>query len=97
MRHCGSSFDHSVGACPQGRGHRNAQCFGRLEVDHKLELGRLLDWQIDSLGAAQKVSRLCELGHVGLNVERQLAWLVILVVVRQLKVGCRHICFKRSV
>ena len=38
------SFDHLVGARDEPRRHGEAERLGRLEVDHQLELGRLLDW-----------------------------------------------------
>jgi len=44
-------FDHLVGDSEQRWWHREAECFGGLEVDHKLELGRLLDWKIGQLFA----------------------------------------------
>jgi hypothetical protein len=37
-------FDHLVGLGKQRRGHREAERLGGLEVDHQLELGRLLYW-----------------------------------------------------
>jgi hypothetical protein len=38
----GSLLDHLVGAGEQRRRHREAERAGRLEIDHELELGRLM-------------------------------------------------------
>ena len=37
-------FDDLVDAREEPRRHGEAERLGRLEVDHQLELGRLLDW-----------------------------------------------------
>ena len=46
-------FDHLVGARKQRRRHVEAERLRGLEVDRKLELGWLLDWQVGRLLAAQ--------------------------------------------
>ena len=43
------SFDHLVGAGEEGFGNRKADRFRGFDVDHQLELGRLLNWQITRL------------------------------------------------
>jgi hypothetical protein len=40
------SLDHLVGECEQRRGHFEAKRPCGLEVDHELELGRLLDCEL---------------------------------------------------
>jgi hypothetical protein len=40
------SFYNLVGAGEQRLWHGEAQHLGGIEIDHKLEVGRLLDWQI---------------------------------------------------
>src|SRR5437763_6370652 len=47
------SFDHFVGAQHQLLGDRNTECLGRLEIDHQIELRRLLERQITGLCALQ--------------------------------------------
>jgi hypothetical protein len=46
-------FDDLVGASKQFRRHVEPDRSRSLEVDHKLELGCLLDRQISALGASQ--------------------------------------------
>src|SRR4051794_6848314 len=48
-----SSFDHLVGAGEERRWNREAECFGGLQVDEKLEPDCLLDWQIGRPRALQ--------------------------------------------
>src|SRR4029077_3996740 len=50
-----SSLDYLVSACQQCRRHRNTQCMGGLEIDHQLELGRLLDRNLRRLCALQNL------------------------------------------
>src|SRR5262249_28327262 len=44
-------FNDLVGAQQQRLRNRQAQRLGGLEIDHQLELGGLLDWEISGLGA----------------------------------------------
>jgi hypothetical protein len=46
-----SLFYDFVGAGQQGRRDGDAKRLRRLEIDHKLELGRLLDWKFRWLRA----------------------------------------------
>jgi hypothetical protein len=46
-------FDHIVGAGEQHWRDRNPEGPGCLEVDHELELGRLLDRQRSGIGALE--------------------------------------------
>ena len=48
-----SLFDHLVGAGEQRRWDVEAERLGGLEVDHQLELGRLLHWKIGGLGTPE--------------------------------------------
>ena len=42
-------LDHLIGAIEEIRRERQTESFGSLEVDHQLELGRLLDWKVGGL------------------------------------------------
>jgi hypothetical protein len=44
-----SLLDYLIGARRQTRWHLDAERLGGLEIDHELELGQLLDWQIGGL------------------------------------------------
>ena len=48
-----------VRAGKERRRHVEAECLRGLEVDDKLEFGRLLDWQIGRLGALQDLVDVC--------------------------------------
>ena len=50
------SFDHLLGAGKQRRRDDEAKCLGSLKVDDQLELGRLLDGQVDRLNAGKDFS-----------------------------------------
>ena len=47
------SFDHLVGDGEQRWRDSEARCFGSLEIDHQIELGRLGNWQIRGLGTLE--------------------------------------------
>src|SRR5215472_1563581 len=49
----GLSLDNLVGEGEQGGGHGKAEQLSGLEIDHELELRRLLDWDIRRLFAFQ--------------------------------------------
>src|SRR6266850_2885258 len=49
---------HLIGAQQDGLQDGDAQRFGGLEVDHKFELGRLLDWQVTRFGAIEDLVHL---------------------------------------
>ena len=46
-------FDDLVGAGEQRGRHVDTMHFCRLEIDHEVEFGRLLNWNIGGIGAAQ--------------------------------------------
>ncbi len=46
-------LDHLVGAHQERFRYREAERLGRLEVDHELELGRLLDGQVGRSSALE--------------------------------------------
>jgi hypothetical protein len=54
MQH-GMLFDHLVGASEQQRRHVEAERLRRLEVDHQLELGWLLNRQIARLDSLEEL------------------------------------------
>ena len=49
----GRSLDHSIGRHLHDHRHREAERLRRLEVDHQLQLGRLLEWQIGRFRALE--------------------------------------------
>jgi hypothetical protein len=53
---CVASFDHLVGAGEECGPHGEAKCLRSIEVDHKLELGWLLNWDIAGLRSAQNLA-----------------------------------------
>ena len=56
----GALFDHLIGGGEQCGRHVEAERLGSLEVDHQLELDRLLDWDITRSRPAQKSCRLTQ-------------------------------------
>src|SRR5262249_58344658 len=51
-----TSLDHLVGEREQLVGILQSECFGSLEVDHKLKLGRLYDRQVGRLLALENAA-----------------------------------------
>src|SRR5215468_11573583 len=51
-----NSLDHLVSSCEQCRRDRDAERLRCLEVDHQLELSRLLDGEIAGLGAFEDLA-----------------------------------------
>ena len=47
------SFDRLVGAGQQRRRRGEAERLGGLEIDHQLEFGRLLNWEVGGVGAPE--------------------------------------------
>ncbi len=65
-----SLFDHLVGADEQRGRHGEAERFGRLHVDHELDLGRLLYRQVGRLGAFEDLVDIAactavQIGYIG--------------------------------
>ena len=58
MRAHRSLFDHPVRANEQGVRDLDAERFGRLEIDHHLEFGRLFDRDVRGLRAAEELGEL---------------------------------------
>src|SRR5439155_4148781 len=50
---CTLSLDHFVRPVQHGLRNRKPDLLCRLEIDHKLELRRLLDWKFSRLGALE--------------------------------------------
>src|SRR5262245_17239498 len=48
-----NSLNQLISLCDEERRHFEAKCFGGLEIDHQLELRRLLDGEVGGLGALQ--------------------------------------------
>jgi hypothetical protein len=48
-----TSLDHLIGRNKKTLGHGQTERLGDLAVNHKLELGRLLDWQIGGFGTLE--------------------------------------------
>src|SRR5262249_44588243 len=47
-------FDHLIGDLPEMQRHIEAERPGGLEIDEKLELGRLLHWQVAGFGTGRR-------------------------------------------
>src|SRR5262245_9600755 len=48
-----NSLNQLISLCDEARRHFETKCFGGLEIDHQLELGRLLDGKIGGVGTLQ--------------------------------------------
>ena len=57
FRKSSDSIDHLVGDRKDARRNGQAEGPGGLEVDHQLELGCLLDWDVGDLAAAEEFAR----------------------------------------
>jgi len=55
----GSLFDHLVGATEQNRRHFQPYRLGRLQIDHKFELRRLLDSQLARIRSLKNLVDIC--------------------------------------
>src|SRR5271169_6794006 len=67
---CAGLLDHLVGAVEHGRRDRDAERFRGFQVDHELELARLLDRHVGGLGAAKQHH---DLAGEGLPIDLQQA------------------------
>ncbi len=56
----GDLLDHFIRPDEDGRRDRQVQGLRRLQVDHQLELGRLLDGQVGGFGALGQTPYLAE-------------------------------------
>ena len=65
------SFNHLVGAGEQRQRHRQGQAPWRFEIDHKFELGRLLDRQVGWLRALEICRRRSRPAGTGRDVRRR--------------------------
>src|SRR5262249_14336085 len=48
-----NSFNQLISLCDEERRHFETERFGGLEIDHQLELGRVLDGQVGGLDALE--------------------------------------------